>query len=147
MDKDQELDALLQLQGRARAVFARAARMQDLHAQAQAQVHVLGMPGSARAPQRLAGQPPHPQQLLSTAAASAVVDTHDRLQQAAHLAQQMALADPLMAWLNSRINGPAATAAEPAPEVLDMDLTEVTPAPDAAQAKADAPRLNPPAAG
>ena len=119
---------LRRLQPRACDVFARAARMQDLHAQAQAQI--LGKaPASPEATVSGNRTPPasaDPQRVLAHNAGQALVDTHQALQAAARQAHQMALADPVMARLNARINGQAVLA--PPGEVIDVDMAEVQPA-------------------
>lgn len=122
MTQDHDPYGLRRLQPRARDIFARAARMQDLHGQAQAQAL-----GAAASPALLApaGANEPPQQRLSQAAARAVVGAHDRLQAAAQQARQRALLDPVMAQLNARING-ADAAVLTTGQVLDMDLQELT---------------------
>lgn len=133
MTQDQDPYGVLRLQPRARDVFARAARMQDLHAQAQVQALAAA---SGPAPLAAAGANDPPQQRLSQAAARAVVSAHDRLQAAAQQARQLALLDPVMAQLNARING-AGAAALATGQVLDMALQELP----GAAAPADPPPL------
>ena len=146
MTDDHDPFDLRRLQPRARDVFARAARMQDLHAQAQAQI--LGKaPASPDAPLGASRTPPvgsDPQRLLAHNAGQALVDTHQALQSAARQAHQMALADPVMAKLNARINGLAVLA--PPGEVIDVDMAEVKPG-AAEAAAAPALQLAPPGAG
>jgi len=145
MNHDHDPYGLLRLQGRARDVFARAARMQDLHAQAQAQTLSNPVLHRPTVPDGIADQP---QQHLSQHAARDVIHAHGHLRQAADLAHQMALTDPVMTQLNARINGATAAASALPVEVLDMDLTDIsaTNANDgegAARAQ-EPPRLPPP---
>ena len=142
MNRDQDPYSVRRLQGRARDVFARAARMQDLHGQAQARA--MASAPSPLSPPAL-GAHEAPQQRLSDSAARAVVSAHDRLQQAAQQAQQMALADPVMAKLNARVNGTEFAALPAAGDVLDMDLAEVPAVPEQeAGTPATLPRLSAP---
>ena len=142
MNQDQDPYGVLRLQHRARDVFARAARMQDLHAQAQVQALAAA---TGPAPLVPAGANDPPQQRLSHAAARAVVSAHDRLQAAAQQARQLALLDPVMAQLNARINGAGATAPATG-QVLDMALQEL-PGAAAPDHPPPLPRLAAPDAG
>ena len=120
-DKFDPLDPR-RLQQRARGVFARAARMQDLHGHAFA----LEQASRADAPlHSLAGtHAGSPGQLLSQHAASAITSTLGHLQSAAASAAQMAASDPEITRLNAEINGIDLLVA-PADDVVDVDAVEV----------------------
>lgn len=110
------------MQARARNVFARAARMQDLHGQALSQasaqhaVQVAVAPAGSNASLQ-------PQPLLEQVAVSSIAHTLATLQSAAAHAAQMAQADPVIAALNASING-ADPLAGPASEVIDVTAVE-----------------------
>ena len=110
------------LQQRARSVFARAARMQDLHGHAFALEQAnrpdspLHIPAGTHAG--------NPGQLMSQNAASAIASTLGHLQAAAASAAQIAVSDPEIARLNAEINGIDLLAA-PADDVVDVDAVEV----------------------
>lgn len=110
------------LQQRARGVFARAARMQDLHGHASAlkQANRSDAPLHSLASTH-AGSPG---QMLSENAASAITSTLGHLQAAAASAAQMAASDPEIARLNAEINGIDLLAA-PQDDVIDVDAVEV----------------------
>jgi hypothetical protein len=124
MNQDFDPSEIRRLQPRARDVFARASRMQDLHAQALAHA-ATATPRQAEG-ENTAVAALSPQQLLTLAASQAVVRTHTQLQQAAALAYQLAASDPVLAHLNRRINGAALARPAPQNEVLDMHLAEVS---------------------
>lgn len=153
MTDDHDPFDVRRLQSRARDVFARAARMQDLHAQAQAKTLGEAPACSPDAPQgngRMPSAAADPQRLLAHNAGQALADTHRALQAAARQAHQMALADPVMAKLNARINGLAMLA--PPGEVIDVDMAELQPgaagpANPAEAAVIPALQLAPPGAG
>lgn len=111
-----------QMQARARNVFARAARMQDLHGQALSQVSAQHAVLVAAAPARSTSSL-NPQPLLEQVAASSIAHTLATLHSAAAQAAQMAQTDPLIQALNTSINGSALLAA-PAPEVIDVIAVE-----------------------
>lgn len=106
------------LQSRARDLLERAERMQDLHAQAQAQV----LAGRAGAPASAMGHV-DATRLLEQTSNQAIADLHLALHDAAQQARRLAQVDPEIARLNARING---AKAEPPAEVIDVDATEVT---------------------
>jgi hypothetical protein len=105
------------LQSRARDLLERAERMQDLHAQAQAQV----LAGRAGAPASAVGQV-DATRLLEQTSNQAIADLHLALQDAAHQARRLAQADPEIARLNARIHG---AKPEPTADVIDVVATEV----------------------
>ena len=106
------------MQERARNVFARAARMQDLHGQALGQASAQQAVLVAAAPARNASRL-NPQPLLEQVAASSIAHTLATLHSAAAQAAQMAQTDPVIAALNTSINGSDLTAG-PAPEIIDV---------------------------
>lgn len=124
-DANDPLDAL-RLQGRAQSVFARAARMQELHGQAQ--LFALGQAATAR--QTL---PPHQRTdagaagLMEQSALNEMADTHALLLRAARAAGAMASTDVQISRLNALIHGgPAVAETFPrAGQVVDVDATEV----------------------
>jgi len=131
------------LQERARSVFARAARMQDLHGHALTQANAQRSPQNGAA---LPGQAPgsfNPETLLAHGAGVAMVNAVNTLNAAAAQAAQLAQADPVIARLNAAINGADVLAISGA-DVVDVTATEVLapehqlpgPAPVAAGAKA-----------
>jgi hypothetical protein len=127
-DQDNELDPfdVRRLQPRARDVFARAARMQDLHGQAQAKA-LGGASGPAPSAQPLAfgtdAAALDVQRLLAHSAGHALGVTHHALHAAAQQARQAALTDPVIAKLNSRING--ASPPDSPDQVVDVEAREL----------------------
>ena len=113
------------LQERARSVFARAARMQDLHGQALGLAQAQRPAEPVRAVHPGAGAGPfNPEALLAHGAGVAMVHTVNTLGAAAAKAALMAQADPVMARLNAVING-TPLAAAPLAEVVDITAIEV----------------------
>lgn len=119
---------LRRLQSRARDVFARAARMQDLHGQAQAQsMGAQQRPGDNSNGSSCAEDAQNPQALLVKSAGQAVTETHRALLTAAQMARHAAQTDPVIARLNARINGAELLTAPVGAEVINVDLVEVVP--------------------
>ena len=130
------------LQARARMLLARAARMQDLHGQTQANaLSHLGAPAADAATAPVVTGPqgqPSPGRLISQAAGQAVADTHHALQVAAAQARRLALTDPVISRLDAEINGIGSLLKTIDSDVVDVPAIEMvvnaTPDPSVAEA-------------
>lgn len=109
------------LQQRARGVFARAARMQDLHGQALAQEYAT----RPSTPVQDSAQVGNPAELLTQHACGAIASALGRLNAAAATAAQIAASDAVISRLNATING-IDVIENRQRDVVDVDAVEVT---------------------
>lgn len=117
------------LQQRARTIFARASRMQDLHGQAHATALAQRQPSGSQGNLQPGGDGSMPGQLMEQSAVSAIQGTVVALEAAAQQATRAAQADPVISRLNAMIHGAAIADPGKAANVIDVTGTVIDDAP------------------